>query len=72
MTDETTTEAPELMVSFIGTRKKGEGRQLAYQVNDSVFFVDVDTKAYLAGERIVRKAAEAVELHAKAVTQGLI
>lgn len=73
MTDETNNEeAPELLVSFLGTRQKGKGRQLAYQVNDNVIFVDVDTKAYLAGERIVKKAAEAIELHAKAVTQGLV
>lgn len=73
MTDETTTEeVPELVISFVGTRKKGKGRQLAYQVNEDVFFVDVDSKSFLAGERIVRKAQAAVELREQAIKQGLI
>lgn len=73
MTEDTQNEeTPELLISFVGTRKKGKGRQLAYQVNEDVFFVDVDTKAFLAGERIVKKAQAAVELREQAIKQGLI
>lgn len=71
MTDETTTE-DTLNVSFIGVRTSGNKRQLAYQVDGELLFVPVDTKTYLAGERVVKAAAGAIDMYGKAVKQGLI
>lgn len=68
MTDEDKT----LNVSFIGTRKTDDKQQLAYQVNDQLLFVDVDSRTFLAGERIVKAAGKALAMHASAIKQGLI